>query len=362
MDQLIDAMKNIKISNYQWKVFFINMGLVFLMVVLQQFHLKPPAFFGQFQQAVISPIPQKIDIFDKIMPKLEQKDNSFHLQKSPSLIPSAKAATDLDEATAYAVVDFETGQILAEKNLERQTPIASITKVMSAVVALDLASPDEEFTVSEKAAHMIPTKLDLHPGDKLTLEELLNGALLTSANDCMQVIKEGIDAKYGDQVFIRAMNEKAKFLGMKNTKYANAQGLDNGHPFSSVEDQAILMNYALNNYPLIAQLVKKDHGELAATGTHTYQYLNNWNGLLGVYPGTYGIKIGNTDDAKKTTAVVSQRGGKKLLAIVLGAPGVVERDMYAAELLDMGFAQVANLPAVNLTEAELRAKYATWKY
>src|SRR5581483_9066324 len=104
-------------------------------------------------------------------------------------------------------------------------------------------------------------------------------------------------------------------------------------PYSTVEDQAILMHYALTNYPLIAAIVQKDHGEISASATNTYQYLNNWNGLIGVYPGTYGIKIGNTDDAKSTTAVVSQRDGKNILAIVLGAGGTVERDLDAAQLL-----------------------------
>ncbi len=361
MDKLLNQIYKIKLDKRDLKVFVVNFVLIFVMVFIQHLHLKPPEFITGFQ-AMISPIPAKLNIFDQVLPKLQQKDNNFKINKPSSMIPTVQAATYLDNVMAYGVIDFETGEVLAEKNLERPTPIASITKIMSAVVALDLATPNEVFTVSDHAANIEPTKLDLHSGDQLTLEELLNGALLTSANDCVQVIEEGIDQKYGSEVFIRAMNEKAQFLGMKNSKYTNPQGLDNGSPYSSVEDQAILMHYALNNYPLIAQIVHKDHGELLATSTHTYQYLNNWNGLIGVYPGTYGIKIGNTDDAKNTTAVVSQRSGKKILAIVLGAAGSVQRDLDASQLLDMGFQKLAGLNPVDVTEQQLRAKYASWKY
>lgn len=325
-------------------------------------NLKPPSFLTNFQQAIISPIPAKIEVFDTILPKLQQKEPDFKLKKPASVIPSAQAATKLDELKAYGAVDFETGEVLAEKDLDKRVPIASITKVMTSVVALDLASPDDLFTVSERASKMIPTKLNLKPGDKLTLNELLRGALMVSANDFAQVIKEGIEQKYGGEVFVRAMNEKAKFLGMGNTKYTNPSGLDGGDPYSTVEDQAILMHYALNNYPLIAEIVKKDYDFLPETELHGSQRMNNWNGLIGVYPGIYGIKIGNTDNAKQTTAVVSQRNGKKVLAIVLGAPGVVERDLYAAELLDLGFQKLAGINPIGVTEEQLRAKYSTWRY
>src|SRR5690606_3687251 len=90
--------------------------------------------------------------------------------------------------------------------------------------------------------------------------------------------------------------------------------------------------------------------------------LYNWNGLLGVYPGASGVKIGNTGDAQKTTIVTAERNGKKLLVVVLGAPGVLERDMWAAELLDLGFEKQYGMAPINVTEEQLRAKYKTWKY
>ena len=90
--------------------------------------------------------------------------------------------------------------------------------------------------------------------------------------------------------------------------------------------------------------------------------LYNWNGLLDVYPDVHGVKIGNTAAAQKTTIVYSTRGGKKLVAVVLGAPDITKRDLWAAKLLDIGYQQTLGLPPVNVTEEQLAAKYSTWHY
>jgi serine-type D-Ala-D-Ala carboxypeptidase (penicillin-binding protein 5/6) len=347
-------MNLIKFSSYSIKAFIASFIAVFAMVALS--HL------GVSTAKIISPLPPKTDILEKIMPKLEQKENNFSLKKTTFLISTAQASDEYDEAEAYAVVDFHTGEIILSKNSEERNYIASVTKIMTAVVALDLAEQDEYFVVSEKAANQIPTKLALNPGDKLTLEELLNALLLTSANDCAKVIQEGIDQKYGEAVFVRAMNAKAETLGLKNSSFQNPAGFDGSEHFSTAEDVAVLSHYALANYPLISQIVSKDHSELYSNSNHPkYEWLNNWNGLIGVYPGASGIKIGNTDNAGHTTSVVAERDGKKLLVVLLGAPGVLERDLWASKLLDAGFEKWGIEPA-EITEENLREKYATWKY
>lgn len=90
--------------------------------------------------------------------------------------------------------------------------------------------------------------------------------------------------------------------------------------------------------------------------------LPNWNGLLDVYPNIIGFKIGNTDDAGKTTVVLSQRENKTILVVLLGAPGIIERDLWAGQLLDIGFQKTSNLTPINVTEAQLREKYRTWDF
>ncbi len=343
----------------RWKVFAISFGLVFLMAVLPMLGLK--------MSKLASPAPARANVFDKIEPKLEQKDNNFQIKKQGSLVTQTYASGDYEAASSYAVMNFNTGEILAQKNLDQRLPIASLAKIMTAVVALDLAKPSDLFTVSEKAATIEPTRIGVVSGQRMTLGELLNGALLTSANDAAEVIAEGVNDEYGSDVFVKAMNAKAQFLGLKNTHFTNPQGFDDQNPYSSSGDLAVLAHYALSNYPEIAGIVKKDYQFLPADQNHKQFDLYNWNGLIGAYPGTIGVKIGNTDAAGYTSVVLSDRinpnSGQdaKMMVVLLGAPGVLQRDMWASELLDLGFSQEGFEP-VNLTEQQLKDKYSSWQY
>lgn len=314
-----------------------------------------------------NPIPEKKDAFESITPKLTAVVNNYSLKEkteipgASKIIKTADASSDYENLHGYAVVNFDSGEVLAEKNISQKIPIASLTKLMTAVVALDLAKPADTFTVTSSAESVIPTKLGLIPGQKVTLEELLNGMLLTSANDAAALTKEGVEGEYGADTFIQSMNEKAKAIGLKNTSFANPQGFDNQKNYSTPRDLAILTHYALTNYPLIASIVKKDYQFYPANADHKQMDLYNWNGLLDVYPGAEGVKIGNTDDAGYTTIVVSQRERKTILAVSLGAPGVIERDLWTSQLLDLGF-QKYGIEGANINETQLKAKYATWKY
>lgn len=294
---------------------------------------------------------------NEIMSKLSLKRNNFVLKKG-----SKNAIINDDTSRSYIVIDANSGKVLLEKDSQKSLPIASLTKIMTAVVALDLANPGEKFSVSNKASKETPTRIGVIPGQKMTLEELLNGMLLTSANDAAQVVKEGIDAKYKSPVFIDAMNKKAEFIGLKKTHFSNPQGFDSVNNYSSAEDLAILSRYALYNYPLISQIVQKDYQFIPANEDHKQFDLYNWNGLLGVYPGVIGMKIGNTEDAGTTSVVTAQRDGKKIITVVLGTSDVLQRDLLGAQLLDQGFKEDGNLSYANITSDQLLYKYSTWKY
>lgn len=319
------------------------------------------SIFGFTTSAIISPKPDYEDPFEKTRVKLENYENDIKLSRNVTFIEEAQATGDFNEATAYIVVDADSGEIIAEKAAGQINYIASITKIMTAVVASDLVSLDEPFTISESMTNVVPTKMGLVPGQTWTLEELFHGLLLTSANDTAQAIKEGIDAKYGQGTFIRAMNEKAKFLGLKNSSFDNPQGFDGPANFSTTEDLAVLSMYIYKNYPRIAEIAQKDFQHFDESNIHKQADLINWNGLLGVYPGVYGLKIGNTGKAQKTTVVAAKREGKSVLIVLLGAPGVLERDLWAAQLLDLGFSEKFNLENVNITEERLKEKYASWR-
>lgn len=359
--------------NTKIKAFLISFLAVFLMVVLPHLGLTIRNIANQAcaitrrlgwtgcKTGMLSPLPLKPDPMLTVRPQLQKNIRIFSLKRPTSFISKALAREDYQQAKAYIVLDMDSGEVIKEKSGTSILPVASLTKVMTAIVALDLASPQEVFTVSETAYRIEPTRFAFNIGEKLTLEELLNGMLLTSANDCAQIIKEGIDQKFKDLVFVEAMNEKAKLLGLKDTNFQNPQGFDDSTHFSSAESLAIISRFALNNYPLIAEITKKDHQFYSENTNHQEVYMNNWNGLVGVYPGVFGVKIGNTGQAGHTTVVASERAGQRLLTVVLGAPGIIERDLWAAKLLDLGFSSFGLQP-INITQQDLKEKYATWKY
>lgn len=336
------------------KLFFLIITFAFLFQAQVEKHIISPTLFThKNHESVMDTL---------VMPRLTAKENTYILQKPNNFIPQAEAS-DVGEyihADSYAAIDFESGDVVMEKNLQKRLPIASLTKIMTAVVALDLSSEDEYFTVTKKASEQIPTKIGVVEGQKMNVSELLHAVLLTSANDAAAVLKDGISEKYGEDVFIKAMNEKAKFIGLKNTSFENPQGFDSRTNYSTSEDLAILSHYALKNYPLISEIVAKDYAFLPEDVFHKQFDLYNWNGLIGVYPNTTGIKIGSTERAGKTTVVVSEREGKKILAVLLNAPGVLERDGWAAQLLDAAFLKTMNLPAVEISQYELQKKYDSW--
>lgn len=320
MNRINDILDNLNYS-LLWKVFAITLVAGFLMAVLPKVRLILPA---QVQ-------------------------------------PVTLVSFEVGQASAYIAVDFDSGKVLAEKNSPQRLPIASLTKIMTAVVALDLAKPQDLFTVSAKATRVIPTSIGVVRGQRMSLEELIHALLLTSANDAAQVIQEGIDRNYGEGTFVRAMNEKAVGLGLQDSHFDNPQGFDSRENFSSAEDLALLTRYAINRYQQIAAIVQKDYQFLPANENHKQFDLYNWNGLLGVYPGVRGVKIGNTGAAGVTTVVLSEREGKRVLVVLLGAPGILERDLWAAQLLDLGFESLGITPA-NISQSQLQTKYQSWKY
>lgn len=310
----------------------------------------------------ISPISLDEDPLATILPALSKKTHGYALKENPSfLVKTVSADSTYDQASAYIVTDYDTGDIVAEKNSKKRLPIASLTKIMTAVVALDLAASTDHFTVSRTASRIIPTKIGVKTGEKLSLHELLQASLITSANDATEVIKNGINKKYRYDIFVTAMNEKARLLGLQNTHFSNPQGFDSEDNYSTVYDLALLSHYALTEYPEIADIVKNEYRQLTKTADHRRFDLYNWNGLLGVYPHVFGVKIGNTGEAGTTTVVGAEREGKRVLTVVLGADNVLRRDLWAADLLDLGFKKLANLEPVAVTTKQLQAKYATWK-
>lgn len=336
--------------------FILGISVVLLGYFINSLGIRPLDYIRNSTH-LISPKPAMENVLEEKI--RNSPKNTFLLKRNSSFVPQASADYNV-QANSYIVTDASSGKILLEKNSDEAVNIASITKLMSAVVTLDLVNKDELFTITKNAAAQTPTKIGVVAGQKMKVSELLMASLLTSANDATEALRDGVDNIYGKGSFVRAMNEKANYLGLSDSNFSNPQGYDLNN-YSTAADVAVLSSYILKNYPFLSEIVKKDYAFLPEDNNHKQFDLYNWNGLLGVYPGVIGLKIGNTKDAGFTTVVAAERNNHKLIAVILGTAGVKERDIAASQALDAGFERVGIKPA-KITEENLLTKYHTWKY
>ncbi len=231
-------------------------------------------------------------------------------------------------------IDTRDGKILFSKNPNQRLPIASLVKVMSVLVALEHKNMEDLYTISQRAAEAEPDKMLLIAGEKLTLKELLDGIFLVSANDAAEAIAEGTTGSREE--FIKQMNDQAKFLGLKDTFYANPTGLDedSGNSYSSAYDLAILTRFLIRKYPEVVDISSTEHIVLPQTQTHQDYDMYSGINLLTSYPGVVGFKTGYTPEAGLTLITLARKNGHEVLGILLGSG---DRRDEARELLDYSF-------------------------
>lgn len=241
-------------------------------------------------------------------------------------------------AEAALFVDTKTGQVLFSKNPNKKLPIASLVKVMTVLIALEHKKMDDKFSVSERAAETEPDKMLLIAGEKLTLEELLDGIFLISANDSAEVLSEGTVGSRTE--FIRLMNDKTKQLGMKDTYFVNPTGLDedSNNSYSTVYDLAILTRYLIRNYPRVVDISRSEHIYLPQTGTHQDYDMYSGINLLTTYPGVVGFKTGYTPEAGLTLITLVRKDGHEVVGVLLGSG---DRRDEAREILDYSFKKLS---------------------
>lgn len=241
---------------------------------------------------------------------------------------NAKAAEVETSAVSAVLMDAESGRILYEKNAHEQRLIASITKLMTALVAVSVC-PDLSETVTVQAKWLEGAEgssVYLSPGDELSLEQLLYGMLLESGNDAAQAVAWHCA---GDMdTFVEWMNQCAVDLGMENSSFANPSGLNADDHYSTAYDMALCAVACMENATL-AEIVS---AKSATFGTRTYY---NHNKLLSTYEGCVGMKTGYTEKAGRTLVSCAERDGQRLIAVTLSAP-----DDWSdhKKLYDYGFA------------------------
>ena len=238
------------------------------------------------------------------------------------------------QAGSAILVDPDMKQVLWGYDAYSRRAPASLTKMVTVLVALDHVSLDHLINVAPEAAETSPdwTVMGLSAGEQLSVRELLYGIFLVSANDAAEALARGIEPR--DQ-FIADMNAKAAALGLHDTHFSNPTGLDQPGPYSTAYDLAVIASQLMERYPEVMAIANTGAVDLPANESHKdFQLLTLNKLLLWGYPGATGLKTGYTYDAGGCVAGTAQRGNRRLVAIVLGS------DLFftdATKLLDYGF-------------------------
>lgn len=252
-------------------------------------------------------------------------------------IPVMATGKPTVSAKSAMVMECSTGAILYEKNSDAQLPMASVTKMMTAICAIEQADTCMTVTVSPRAAGKEGSSMYLQPGEKLPLADLLTGLMLVSGNDAATAIAEAVSGSV--PAFVEDMNAMASRLSLTNTHFDNPSGLPGETHYSSARDLATLAAYSLEN-PRFAELVSLRSATVAATNAHAARYLKNHNKMLRFYEGAIGVKTGFTKEAGRCLVSAAERNGVRLIAVTLAAPDDW-RDH--TNLLDYGFERVNRL-------------------
>jgi len=239
------------------------------------------------------------------------------------------------------LIDVLSGKVLFEKNKEQKISPASITKIMTTIVAFDLIkrgelSLNEKFKVSKKAWKMSSdgySSMFVMPNDKVSVENLLRGIIVVSGNDSCVVLAEGIAGTESEFVFL--MNNMAKKIGMENTNFANSSGLYDGNNYSTVEDIAKMSSYLINNFPELYKIYAEKKFTWDRTGGAPITQ-GNRNPLLYKNIGSDGLKTGHLENSGYSLAGTIKRGDRRLISVISGTSSKNERSSESVKLLSYG--------------------------
>ncbi len=255
------------------------------------------------------------------------------------LFPLHTKALDVSAKSAI-VMDMDSGRILYQKGIDDERLIASTTKIMTAILAIEEGNLNDVITVGEEVLKMYGSNIYIELGEKMTLKDLLYGLLLRSGNDAAVVIANYIGKD--ENSFVERMNQKAKELGMTHTTYKNPHGLDEEtENYSTARDMAILSSYAWKNatYREISGTKKY----IAKTEGKTYLWYNR-NKLLTLYDYAVGGKTGYTPKAGRTLVTNASKDQLNLTAVTLNDPNEYDSQM---NMYDYAFANFTKYEIIN---------------
>jgi D-alanyl-D-alanine carboxypeptidase (penicillin-binding protein 5/6) len=253
----------------------------------------------------------------------------FLLASATVPVSAQESARPAPGAHGAIVLDAATGAVLYERDARIERAPASLTKMMTALVAVERAPLDREVRTTHPY-DVVPVVIGLEPGDALTLEQALYGLLLNSGNDAAVAIAEAVGDGSADR-FVGWMNELSGRLGLEHSHFKNPHGLDQDGHLSSAYDMAVI-GRALMQQPILSRIVGE--GRFVVDGPPRWVFRSS-NPLLGIYPGVDGIKTGFDDLAGRCLVATARRGERRAIAVVLNSQNTAED---AATLLDYAFA------------------------
>ncbi len=236
-------------------------------------------------------------------------------------------------ASGACVIESSSGRVVFEKNADVKLPMASTTKIMTCITAIESGvNLDEMFVISDKAVGVVGTSLYLQKGESMTLKDLLYGLMLVSGNDASVAIGEFVGGTV--EHFVDMMNFKAKKIGAFNTHFENTHGLDEEGHYTTAYDLALITNYALKN-PIFAEIVSTKNIQITSDAGKV-RYFKNKNKILSSLDGGNGVKTGFTDDAGRCLVSSCKRGDLQFVCVVLNCGPMFPESQ---ELLEKAFCE-----------------------
>lgn len=249
---------------------------------------------------------------------LKKRILAFFIALVISLLQFVPASSAVDVSAQSAVLMcVNNGKILFSRNADMQLSMASTTKIMTSLIALEAATPEREITVTKEMVSVEGTSMGLLPDDKVSLKELVYGMLLQSGNDAANTVAYFIGGSH--EGFAELMNKRAEEIGMKNTNFVTASGLDDDEHYSTAYDMALLASECIKN-PEFVSICSQKTARLTYGNPPYSRMLTNHNKLLWMHSDVIGIKTGFTKKSGRCLVSAAKRGGVTLVAVTLNAP------------------------------------------
>lgn len=282
--------------------------ITYFLLLLSMILLIAPVF-----RHIRASLLQSVPSLDMPVKKMSVKTTSATLSALTASLPAAETPDGL-YAAAYCLMDGSNGRVLLEKESQKQLPMASTTKIMTCLIALEYGNLTDTVTVSAYAASMPDVQLNMCEGDTFILKDLLYSLMLESHNDTAVAIAEHIGGTV--EGFAKLMNEKAADLGLTNTHFVTPNGLDDDEHYTTAEELALLASYAITNDDFIA-ITNTPSYTISEQKTGKSYSLHNHNAFLTMYEGAVGVKTGFTNNAGYCFVGAVKSGKNTFVASVL---------------------------------------------